>query len=188
VVERNTIIDCARGIGFGLGESGNGTSRDYGDDPCPGVTGFIGHYGGVIRNNAILGRDPAMFASQFGMDSGVALEQACGAVVTHNTVVALQPPFVGMEYRFANTQASIADNLVTHGITMRDGGTAVLEGNLVDVGTEHFVDAAAGDLHLVAGSSAIDAAVDVAGTEVVDDIDGDARDGTPDVGADEYVP
>lgn len=188
VVERNTIIDCARGVGFGLGESGNGTSRDYGDDPCPGVTGFVGHYGGVIRNNAIVGRDPAMFASEFGMDSGVALEQACGAVVTHNTVVALQPPFVGMEYRFANTQASIADNLVTHAITMRDGGNAVLEGNLVDVGTEHFVDAAAGDVHLVAGSTAIDAAIGVAGAEVIDDVDGEARDASPDVGADEYVP
>ena len=188
VVERNTIVDCARGVGFGLGESGNGTARDYGDDPCPGVDGFVGHYGGVIRNNAIIGRDPAMFASQFGMDSGVALEQACGAVVTHNTVVALQPPFVGMEYRFANTQASIADNLVTHAITMRDGGNAVLEGNLVEVGTEHFVDAAAGDVHLVEGSTAIDAAIDVAGAEVVDDVDGEPRDGSPDVGADEYVP
>lgn len=188
VVERNTIIDCARGVGFGLGESGNGTSRDYGDDPCPGVTGFVGHYGGVIRNNAIVGRDPAMFASEFGMDSGVALEQACGAVVTHNTIVALQPPFVGMEYRFANTQASIADNLVTHAITMRDGGNAVLEGNLVDVGTEHFADAAAGDVHLVAGSTAIDAAIDVAGAEVIDDVDGEARDASPDIGADEYVP
>lgn len=187
VVERNTIVDCARGVGFGLGESGNGTARDYGDDPCPGVTGFVGHYGGVIRNNMIVGRDPDLFASQAGMDSGVALEQACGTLVTHNTVVSTSPPFVSMEYRFANTHAVIANNLVTDDIAMRDGGAAELLGNLVSAGLEHFVDPAGADVHLLASSSAIDAAV-AQENAPVDDHDGDPRDATPDVGADEVTP
>ncbi|HWB75786.1 MAG TPA: hypothetical protein VG755_12550 [Nannocystaceae bacterium] len=187
LVERNTIVDCARGVGFGLGESGNGTSRDYGDDPCPGVNGFVGHYGGTIRNNMIIGDDPELFASQFGMDSGVALEQACNTAVVHNTVVSLGQPFVSMEYRFANTHATIGNNLTTHGITMRDGASAELPGNMTDVGTEHFVDAAAGDLHLAAGSTAADAGMALGDAAATQDFDGDPRDGTPDVGANERV-
>lgn len=186
VVERNLIVDCARGVGFGLGETGNGTSRDYGEPLCPGIDGFVGHYGGVIRNNMIVGRDPALFASAAGMDSGIALEQACDTHVAHNTVVSLQPPFVSMEYRWSNTRATIVDNLVTHTITMRDGGVAQLDGNLEMAGVDAFVDAAGGDLHLVAGAAAIDAAVPDETT--VDDFDGEPRDATPDVGADEFVP
>jgi hypothetical protein len=184
LVERNVITDCARGIGFGLGENGNGTSRAYDDAPCPGIAGFVGHYGGVIRNNVIVGTSPALFASQFGMDSGVALEQACDTVVEHNTVVATEQPFVSMEYRFANTRATIVNNLVTHQITMRDGGNATLTTNLEGAPLDAFVDAATADVHLVAGAAAIDA-----GTpgDVADDFEGDARDGAPDIGADEHV-
>lgn len=56
IVERNAIVDCARGVGFGLGETGNGNDRQYADDPYHGM--YIGHYDGVIRNNFI-----AAFAS-----------------------------------------------------------------------------------------------------------------------------
>lgn len=184
VVERNVITDCARGVGFGLGDNGNGTSRDYGDDACPGISGFVGHYGGVIRNNVIVGSAPGLFDSQFGMDSGIALEQACDTFVAHNTVVAMQQPFVSMEYRFGNTRATIVNNLVTHQIAMRDGGTATLTTNLEQAGLDGFVDAAAGDMHLAAGAAAIDAGT-VA--DVAEDFEGDARSGAPDIGADERV-
>ena len=184
LVERNTIVDCARGVGFGLGESGNGTSRAYDDDPCPAAD-FVGHYDGIIRNNAIVGSDPALFASQAGFDSGVALEQACGAVVAHNTVVATAPPFVSMEYRFGNTSATIANNLVTHDIVQRDGGQAELQGNLQGEDTSHFVDIAGRDLHLLSGSTAIDAGMALPPGVADEDMDGDPRDGSPDVGADE---
>lgn len=186
VVERNVIVDCARGVGFGLGANGNGNSRPYDDDPCPGAD-FVGHYDGIIRNNAILGSDPAMFASQSGFDSGVALEQACGAIVAHNTVVATSPPFVSMEYRFANTSATISNNLVTHAIVERDGGQAALEGNMEGVDLSHFADVGGGDLHLSPGSTAIDAGVPLADGVAAEDIDGDERDATPDVGADEQA-
>jgi hypothetical protein len=185
VVERNVIVDCVRGVGFGLGDMGNGTGREYDDDPCPGVGGYVGHFGGIIRNNTIWAARPEMFQSQLGFDSGIALEQACGTGVYHNTIVSLQQPFTNIEYRFANTSADIANNLTTHGIIERDGGQAMLMGNLSDQGTEHFVDAAGGDLHLADGSSAIDAGVVLAAGVADEDIDGDARDGSPDVGADE---
>lgn len=186
LVERNVIVDCARGVGFGLGANGNGNSRPYDDDPCPDAD-FVGHFDGVIRNNVILGTDPAMFASALGFDSGVALEQACGAVVAHNTVVATQPPFVSMEYRFPNTRATISNNLVTHDIVQRDSGQATLEGNMEGADVSHFVDLDDADLHLVPGSSAVDAGVPLSAGVAVEDMDGDLRDATPDVGADELV-
>ncbi|WAS99020.1 right-handed parallel beta-helix repeat-containing protein [Nannocystis punicea] len=181
LVERNDIRDCARGVGFGLGENGNGNARAYADDPCPGKS-YLGHVGGEIRNNMIWAGDPSLFASQAGFDSGVALEQACDAKVLHNTVVSLQAPFVSMEYRWANTSATIAGNLVTHDIVMRDGAQAQLDGNLEQAATDQFVDAAGADLHLAAGSPAIDAAP--AGL-VAGDFDAEPREGSPDVGADE---
>ena len=55
VVEENLIIDCARGIGFGLG---------------PGADG---HTGGIIRNNFVAAGDPDLFSSPTGFDSGISL-------------------------------------------------------------------------------------------------------------------
>jgi hypothetical protein len=183
LVERNVIVDCARGVGFGLGASGNGMERVYDDDPCPGAD-YLGHVDGIIRNNTVWAGRAELFASASGFDSGVALEQACGAEVYHNTIVSLQQPFVSIEYRFSNTDAVIKNNLVTHSITMRDGGQAELGGNMTDASTDNFVDAAGKNVHLAGGSSAIDAGVDLGG-KVPTDIDGDARDASPDVGADE---
>jgi len=183
LVERNVIVDCARGIGFGLGENGNGNEREYADDPCPDAD-YLGHVDGIIRNNTIFAARPELFASSSGFDSGVSLEQACGAQVFHNTVVSLEQPFTSIEYRWQNTDAQIKNNLVTHQIMDRDGATAELEGNLADAPLSHFVDGGGGDLHLVAGSPAIDAGVEGL---VDDDIDGDPRDASPDVGADEWV-
>lgn len=184
IVERNDIRDCARGVGFGLGENGNGKSRTYPDDPCPGKS-YLGHIGGEIRNNMIWAGDPDLFASQAGFDSGVALEQACDARVFHNTVVSLQQPFVSMEYRWANTSATIAANLVSHNIAMRDGAQAQLDGNIEGAGSEHFIDQAGADLHLAPNSSAVDA---YPPEVVADDFDAEPRVGIPDVGADERAP
>jgi hypothetical protein len=187
LVEDNIIVDCARGVGFGLGQNGNGNQRVYDDDPCPNAD-YLGHVDGTIRNNMIFAGRPELFASEYGVDSGVALEQACGAVVVHNTVMFLDQPFVAMEYRFANTDVDILNNLTSHAIVMRDGGQAQLIGNLQDQGPEHFLDAQAGDLHLVGGSAAIDAGDPPSADLAIIDIDGDARGIAPDVGADEYLP
>lgn len=178
VIERNTIVDCARGVGLGLGDATAG--RTYADDPCPGVAN-VGHYGGVVRNNFV-------YASIAGFDSGISLEQACGASVLHNTVVSTGAPFSSIEWRFAGTSATIVNNLVSHNLVERDGAQASASGNIEGAAMSLFVDAAAGDLHLRSdAAAAIDMGAAVPDGLVVDDIDGDARAGAPDVGADEVT-
>ncbi|MGD9008768.1 MAG: Ig-like domain-containing protein [Desulfobacteraceae bacterium] len=186
IVERNWLINNTRGIGFGLRESGSG--RTYGDDPCPDASGHVGHFDGIIRNNFIFAGRDELFASQYGADGGIALAQACGVQVLHNTAAFTQSPFAAMEYRFSNTDADLINNLVTHNLMDR-GGTAVLSGNLSDQPLSLFVDGLNGDLHLKSSAdAAINQAVAIAAGLCDDDFDNQSRPvGTSrDIGADEY--
>src|SRR5690606_9435163 len=115
IVIRNRLVNNARGIGFGLSTGG----RSYDDDPCGGVSD-ASHYGGLIANNFVVGTDAGLFASPSGMDHGVGLWHACGAVVVHNTVASTQPPFASIEGRFADTSGEIVHNRPTHAILQLD--------------------------------------------------------------------
>jgi uncharacterized repeat protein (TIGR01451 family) len=182
IVERNVLIDDARGVGFGLGQSGSNW-RVYPDGPCPGAD-YVGHFDGIIRNNFIFAGRDALFSSQYGFDCGICLEQACGTQVLHNTVASTQSPFSSIEWRWPNTDAEITNNLVSHNLRERDGASASLAGNLEDAPLSLFVDGTGGDLHLTEGaSSAIGQGVNAG---VTTDIDGQTRDSAPDIGADEY--
>lgn len=179
VVENNLIKSSSRGIGFGLVESG--PSRTYPDDPYPGL--FVGHYGGVIRNNVILGD-----ISQY--DTGIELAQARGTRVLHNTVAessGAARSFSSIDYRFANTFIEVRNNL-TRRITVRDGALGTSSDNVIGTPSAWFVDVAAGDVHLSpAATGAIDRGLAVAGSGV--DLDGTTHDaGRPDIGADERRP
>lgn len=184
VVDRNVIVNSARGIGFGLGSSVAG--RTFGDGPCTGVRD-VGHFGGTITNNFVVANDPLLFASGAGFDTGIGLEQACGAHVLHNTVVATATPrSSSIEWRFRNTSATVANNLVTHRLLPRDGGSAHLSGNVANAPLSLFVNAAAADVHLVPSATmAIDKAM-VVTSPVPFDIDGEVRATAADVGADEF--
>ncbi len=178
LVEQNTIIDCARGIGFGLGDGGGAEpNRAYADDPYPGI-GYVGHYDGVIRNNVI----STTFGLQY-FDSGIELEQAHGARVLHNTVLH-DTGFASISHRWPNTDVTLTNNLVVS-IRGRDDSQAVLDANLEAAESDWFVDAAAHDLHLAASASgALDQASVV--EDSGDDIDGEPHDtALPDIGADE---
>jgi hypothetical protein len=167
VVEENVVVDCARGIGFGLGP---------GED---------GHSGGVVRNNFVAAADPDLFASPDGFDTGIALWGAEGAVVAHNTVASTQTPFSSIEWRYISTSVTIVNNLTTAAILDR-GGDATLDGNLEWVSTALFKAVAEGDLHLVDSESAPVGAAAVLPPGLADhDIDRQRRDESPDVGADE---
>ncbi|MCP3888896.1 MAG: hypothetical protein GY702_08460 [Desulfobulbaceae bacterium] len=188
LVERNTFINNARGVGFGLQQ--NGTGRTYSDTPCPGATGHVGHFGGIIRNNFFFATDPSLFSSEYGADTGIALAQACGAQIIHNSLAFTSTPFNAIEYRFINTQAIIVNNLATHNILQRQDGSADLAGNLQYQPLTIFKNGTSGDLHISQTSTAaIDQGVSVGAGLCDDDIDGEPRPvgDTRDIGADEYV-
>jgi hypothetical protein len=184
LVERNVITNCARGIGFGLGDAT--VNRTFADAPCPGVSS-AGHYLGVIRNNFVFAGDAGLFASPSGFDTGIGLEDACGAVVAHNTVVSTSPPFASLDVRFQQSNPVLGNNLFSHAVSIRDmAAPLVNQGNLEMVPGSTFMAAGAGDLHLAPGAAAaIDQGAALPGVTVTGDIDGEMRDAKPDLGADE---
>jgi hypothetical protein len=179
LVEQNRIIDCARGIGFGLGDgAGKLPDRAYDDDPYPGV-GYIGHYGGAIRNNLIV-TSPGF--SYF--DTGIELEQARGTRLLHNTVMHSESAFASISYRFDNTEVVLANNLVRT-LRERDGAVATTQTNLETTDLGLFEDAESEDYHLKpSAAAAIDQGTEL--DDAGDDLDGQPHDaGAPDIGADE---
>jgi hypothetical protein len=187
VIERNTLVNNARGIGCGLVESGTG--RTYADNPCPTAAGYVDHYAATVRNNFVFANSAALFASQYGFDCGICIAQTCGAQVVHNTVVSTVAPFSSIEWRFANTVVDIRNNLVSHNLRDR-GGVDTQAGNLQSAPLSLFIDAANGELHLRPGAAlAIGQGVPVAAGVAADDVDGEPRPSASgrDIGADEYV-
>jgi hypothetical protein len=167
IVEQNWIINCDRGIGFGL------------------VNKAGGHNGGgsVIRNNMIYndGSGP-------NTDVGIAVEAASETVVDHNTVWVVGYPS-SIEYRFpSSTKISIRNNLTNGIIRRRDGAPiARLAGNLPSYPGQGFRNLETGDLRLTAAAiAAIDKGVSISGLS--DDVEGEDRQagGRPDIGADEF--
>jgi hypothetical protein len=182
LIENNTIIDCARGIGLGLIADGPDHQRTYDDEPYPEINGYIDHLGGVVRNNFI-------WNAIDWYDTGIGIVNTRGAVVVHNTVVSdvdhTNSFFSSLDYRFPLTQVEIQNNLVRR-ITRRADAEGNLLANHEDPPVEFFVDAPAADLHLTAAATAaIDAGIPH--PQAGHDIDGQQHSETnPDIGADEY--
>jgi len=175
LVENNTIIDCARGIGFGLG--GGTGDRVYADNPYGGAK--LAHYDGIIRNNVV-------WANHAYYDTGIELDIAKQPLVFHNTVLhgsGASNAFSSIDYRFAETNATIQNNL-TNKITLRDGAQGTVDHNLENTPLAYLV-AAGTDFHLTAGAAnAIDKGVSL--PQAGSDLDGDPHaTGAPDLGADE---
>jgi hypothetical protein len=185
LVERNTIVDNARGIGFGLREN-TADNRTYDDlDLCNG-SAHAGHYDGIVRNNTVFAKRAVLFASDYGFDCGICMAQACGARIVHNSVASTQAPFSSIEWRFAKSRVELYNNLVTHNLRQREDAVETAAGNLVNAPLSLFVDGEGGDLHLGdSAASAIDKGSIDAKSICNTDMDGDVRDDTPDIGADE---
>ena len=160
LVENNVIINCDRGIGYGLTNSAG-----------------RGHFGGIIRNNIV----------HTSRDVGIGLEQARNALVYNNTVYT-ENYFNSIEYRFDSTyNCHIANNLTNENIASRNGGTALVESNYITSDNSFYVDAAGYDFHLaLAEPNIVDMGIILPG--VTDDVDCENRPmgGGVDIGADEY--
>ncbi len=124
-VERNLIINCDRGIGFGLGQRGNTD--------------------GVIRNNMIY---HAENRGQFA-DVGIALHNSPGSRIYNNTIYLAHRYPNAIEYRFPKTTGVlIANNLTNRRIRSLKSGSATLSANITNVDLSTFVNPSIGDLHL----------------------------------------
>ena len=144
LVENNVIIDCARGVGFGLGDRVG--DRAYPDAPYGGQ--MLGHYDGVIRNNVIWANLPHF-------DTGIELHMTRAPRIIHNTVLAGPADtafFRSIDYRYSVTEVVLANNLVTSQ-GPRDGATATLVTNLEHTPLSDFVDTATYDFHLTASAT-----------------------------------
>lgn len=181
VIDRNVIAETALGIVFGSEFPDVDGAREWVNPP---YGPDCGHIDGIARNNIILSTDPA--AGDEGYEvAGISLRSVCGVDVYNNTIVALHPQATSIELRFAADSVQIANNLIWPAMASDDGVEFAGAANLVDA-LDSVVDAVGGRLHLVAGSPAIDAGVEVEVGAVVDDFDGDPREGKLDIGADEF--
>lgn len=128
VVERNWIVNCDRGIGFGL------------------VNAEGGHQGGtsVIRNNLVSNDGTGPHS-----DVGIGLEHASGVTIDNNTVV-VASYWAPIEFRFpGSTNLVFRNNLVNRPIRARDGAPpASMSHNLERVESSWFRHLTAGDLRL----------------------------------------
>jgi hypothetical protein len=165
LVERNVIVDCDRGIGFGLGER----------RPV---------HGGTIRNNFVHHRDNGHpFA-----DTGIGIEGSSGIDVLHNTILLEHAYPRAIECRFdATRDLRVVNNLVNRAIVVKDGATAAVSANVLTLDRSALRLSLAGDLRL---AMPVPGVVDRASPEatVPDDIDGTPRprDGRADIGAHEW--
>ncbi len=155
LAERNIIINCDRGIGYGLGDRG--------------------HVGGVIRNNMI-------YHDGSRGDVGIELENAPGAKVYHNTIYQEHGFPAAISYRWpGTTDVHISNNLIlkngglSDAIHSRDGGSALVEVNYIGSLSDWFVNPAEGDLHLAGQGIPQVVNQGIALPEVTDDFDGELR-------------
>jgi parallel beta-helix repeat protein len=156
IVENNTIINCDRGIMFGM-------------DNSP-------HHNGIIRNNMVV----------VTKDVGIYLCYAKQAKVYNNSIFNVGGYQNSIECRFEySTGCEIINNLTNKAITLRNNASADIRNNVTTAGQDWFVNALAGDLHLKNTQGDVtDQALDL--QEVPTDFDGEARqEGNSDIGADE---
>jgi hypothetical protein len=142
-VERNVVVDCFRGIAFGLGPGVAGKFARDGERE-------IDHQGGRIRNNVVVNLNP-------WADEGIEVSSAGDVLIDRNTVVTGGTLPWAISLRFPRTKASVRNNLTSKPPMRRNGAGAELIGNVSGAGTDWFVNVGSADVRLVKPELAPDA-------------------------------
>ncbi|KAB2965065.1 MAG: hypothetical protein F9K16_02890 [Thermoanaerobaculia bacterium] len=162
-VERNTFLDCSRGVSLGL-------------------VGPADHTGGLVRDNFFRWETGGAYQIDVPIYT-----TSPGSKILHNTALTRGEYPNAIEVRFAGaTGVVVRHNLLDAAITPRDGASPTVAANSTAAVPSWFRDLAAGDLHLTAASAPIrDQVARLA--DAVDDFDAVSRPATGvDLGADEY--
>ena len=178
LVENNLIVNCARGIGFGLGSTPT-KGRTYSDALPAWVD--LQHIGGIARNNVI-------WSTIARYDTGIEMQRVIDAKILHNTVLSRPSTATGryssIDYRWPNTVVEIRNNLVWR-ITQRNSAAGQIEGNLEGADESWVLAVDVRNFHLQATATA---AIDTGIADPDSGVDIDAathNNGAPNVGADE---
>lgn len=176
LLERNLVI-CEMhlaghpGIRVGLSLGGGGTGASY----CRDSDCSTEHRDGIIRNNLVL---------NCANDVGIYLNRAAGSKVYNNTLYRT----VGIDARFAETDADIRNNVLTGRIKGRDGASVSEADNLIGSRREFehwFMEPDAADFGLRDGDAIVGRGKPLPG--VTDDLCGNPRNPSqPDLGAIEF--
>lgn len=165
VVERNFVVNCFRGIAFGI---------------MPPDESGPDHQGGVIRNNVVCN------LNSWG-DEAIEVGSCPGVLIEHNTVFLDQHQPWAVSVRFPISTALVRNNLCNRPIVERDGARARLEGNIVEAEAGWFVDPGRSNLRLRRGDvPAVDAGVSVDDLKQDLDLHPRSQGRAPDAGAFEF--
>lgn len=161
IIEGNTIVDCARGIGIGLR-----------DDV----------YGTIVRNNMIV----SSHAGSSEHDIAINVDRGHGIHIENNSVFLSHPDGYSsaIEYRFASSDLVIRNNLTNRRLRARDGADANTDTNLTEATADLFTDVPSANLRLASCPGTI-RGQGTTTPNVTDDIDAQPRMGRNDIGADQ---
>lgn len=184
---RNVLLDSPRGIV--AGQTPDQLGRRYDDDPCGDV--FAQGIDISVTNNIVSAwRDALVFDSDFGIEYGIRAESSCNVRLIHNSVAHREMPsgLASIEHRYPITSGMVGNNYVSHSVTRSDDSTADVDTNIELAPPTSWYFPTQDDFHLApAATDAIDQGSTAFLTEVPEDLDREARDGAPDVGADERL-
>ncbi len=160
-------------VRLGLSFGGGGTTND---PFCEDSDCSIEHQDGTMRNN-IIANCPA--------DVGIYINDALGTKLYNNTLYRT----TGIDVRFGNSDADVRNNLISGNLRERDGGTSNASSNLTGLSDGDFAamfsDPGNLDFTLVDGTDLV--GLGDASVPVTNDYCWQTRDGSPDLGAVEYL-